>query len=40
MESNLSNNYSAFGEAAIKLDIARSSTVFAIENSHLLFLSE
>ena len=33
-------NLSAFGEAAIKLDIARSSTVFAIENSHLLFLSE
>ncbi|CAD8078698.1 unnamed protein product [Paramecium sonneborni] len=33
-------NGDAFGEAAIKLDIARSSTVFAIENSHLLFLSE
>ncbi|CAD8171843.1 unnamed protein product [Paramecium pentaurelia] len=33
-------NGDSFGEAAIKLNITRSSTVFAIENSHLLFLSE
>ncbi|CAD8168937.1 unnamed protein product [Paramecium octaurelia] len=33
-------NGDAFGEAAIKLNSARASTVFAIENSHLVFLSE
>jgi len=31
---------SSFGEAAIKLDISRASTVLALENTHLLYLSE
>lgn len=32
--------FSSFGEAAIKLDISRASTVLALENTHLLYLSE
>ncbi|CAD8202259.1 unnamed protein product [Paramecium octaurelia] len=30
----------SFGEAAIKLDTARSSTVYALEQTHLIYLSE
>ena len=30
----------AFGEGSIKLDIPRSSTVIALENSHFLYLSD
>lgn len=31
---------SSFGEVAIKLESSRASTVFAVENTHLLYMSE
>lgn len=32
--------YRSFGEVAIKMESSRASTVFAVENCHLLYMSE
>lgn len=40
-EYNINWNFdSSFGEVAIKLESSRASTVIAVENTHLLYMSE